>query len=109
MAKATYFQRGETLDYINGTSSTIEANTIIELNGRIGVAGTDIKPGQTGSVHVEGVYELPKTGTSAITAGTDVYWDGSGITDVSTSNTLVGYATQDAAADDTAILVKLKG
>lgn len=109
MSKAAYWQRGESLDFVNETSATIEANTIIELSGRIGVAGTEIKPGKKGSVHVEGVFEIEKTGTSAIAMGAPVYFDGTGITDVATSNTLAGYAAQAAAADDTKILVKLQG
>ena len=63
MAKATYWQRGETLDYPNASGSKIDANTIVVLKtgatGRIGVIGTDIPNGETGSVHVTGVYEMP--------------------------------------------------
>lgn len=109
MAKASYWQRGESLDFKNTTNAKIEANTIIALSGRIGVAGTDINPGEVGSVHVTGVYEIAKTGTAAIAQGAAVYWDGDGITNVSTSNILAGYAAADAAAADTVILVKLQG
>ena len=38
----SYWQRGETLDYKNTGSSTIEANTVVELTGRVGIAGTDL-------------------------------------------------------------------
>ena len=38
MSKASYWQRGETLDYKNTGSSTIEANTVVELTGRVGIA-----------------------------------------------------------------------
>ena len=42
--------------------------------------------------------------------GTDVYYDGTGITDTEGDSTvLAGYAAQAAAAGDTAILVKLAG
>lgn len=109
MAKATYWQRGETLDYTNSGNTVIEANTIIALSGRIGVAGTSINPGAKGSLHVTGVYEMAKTGTEAINMGAAVYWDGTGITNTATGNTLAGYAAQDVAASDTTILVKLQG
>ena len=52
MSKASYWQRGETLDYKNTGSSTIEANTVVELTGRVGIAGTDIAPGAEGDLHV---------------------------------------------------------
>lgn len=109
MSKAAYWQRGESLDYANNTDAVIEANTIIALSGRIGVAGTSINPGEKGSLHVTGVYEIAKTGTNAIDMGAAVYFDGTGITDTANGNTLAGYAAQAALAADTVILVKLQG
>lgn len=108
MSKATYWQRGETLDYRNTTEIKIEANTIIPFGSHIGVAGTDILPGELGSLHVAGVFEIRKTDATAIEMGTEVYFDGDGIT-TTKSDILAGYAAQAAAAADTVILVKLAG
>ncbi len=110
MSKATYWQRGETLDYKNTTDSKIEANSILCFGSRIGIAGTDILPGELGSLHVTGVFEMPKTSTEAIEMGTEVYFDGNGVTNTKSDDTpLAGYAVQAAAASDTVILVKLLG
>lgn len=110
MSKATYWQRGETLDYRNTTDTKIEANTIITFGSHIGVAGTDILPGELGSLHVTGIFEIPKTGTATIEMGIDVYFDGDGITATGGDGTIpAGYAAQAAAAADTVILVKLTG
>ncbi len=109
MSKAAYWQRGESLDYVNDTTAVIEANTILPIEGRIGVAGTSINPGEKGSLHVTGVYEIAKTGTAEIKMGAAVYYDGTGITDTESGNTPAGYAAQTAAAEDTVILVKLMG
>lgn len=108
MSKAAYWQRGESLDYVNDTEDVIEAGTIIDLGTMIGVAGTDIVPGDTGSLHVTGVYSIDKTSSSEIAMGTAVYFDGDGITDDS-SGTPAGYAAQPAEADDETIFVKLAG
>ena len=108
MAKATYWQRGESLDYLNSGSTVIEANTVIALGTRIGVAGTDINPGEKGSLHVTGVYEIAKTGTGEIAMGAAVYFDGTGITSAE-GGTPAGYAAAAAGANDTVILVKLLG
>lgn len=108
--KATYWQRGEALDYKNNTSETIPENTVIAIKTRIGVTGTVIEPGQTGSLHVCGVFELPKTDSTEITMGTLVYSDGTGITaSAENGNTPAGYAVQDASADAKTVLVKLLG
>ena len=110
MSKATYWQRGETLDYRNITETKIEANTIIPFGSHIGVAGTDILPGELGSLHVAGVFEISKTDAGAIEMGTEVYFDGEGITAMKGDSTIpAGYAAQAAAASDTVILVKLVG
>lgn len=109
MSKAAYWQKGETLDYVNETTAVIEANTIIPIEGRIGVAGTSINPGEKGSLHVTGVYEIAKTGEAEIKMGAAVYFDGTGITDTAKDTTPAGYAAQAAAADDKVILVKLMG
>ena len=61
MSKASYWQRGESLDYKNSGVAAIEANTVVELPGRIGIAGTDIAPGAVGDLHVCGVFEFDKT------------------------------------------------
>lgn len=109
MSKAAYWQKGETLDYVNGTTAVIEANTIIPIEGRIGVAGTSINPGEKGSLHVTGVYEITKTSKAEIKMGAAVYFDGTGITDTAKNATPAGYAAQAASADDEVILVKLMG
>lgn len=107
--KAEFWQRGEALDYTNTTNATIEANTIVKIGTRLGVTGTDIEPGKVGSLHVGGVWEIAKTGTNAVEMGQTVYFDGTGITDVKSTNTEAGYAAAPAAASATTILVKLHG
>lgn len=109
--KALYWQRGETLDYMNGTDAKIEANTVMVIGDKIGVAGTDIPAGQMGSVHVSGVFEMDKADSTDIPIGKTVYFSEAGITAtaVEGSTTLAGFAAASAAADATKIFVKLNG
>lgn len=110
MAKAEFWQRGEALDYTNATTETIPNNTIVQIGTRLGVTGCSIEPGQKGSLHVGGVWEVAKTSTKAITMGTTVYFDGTGMTETSGDTTVeAGYAVADAAADATTMFVKLRG
>ena len=108
MAKATFWQRGEALDYRNTGNAIIEANTIVVYGTKIGVVGCDIAPGESGALHVEGVFSLPKA-SGAINAGAAVYWDATNnnITSTESGNTAAGFAAQAAAAGDTAVLVKI--
>ena len=116
--KAEYLQRGEALDYTNATENTIPAGAVVTIATRLGVAGCDIPPGKTGSLHVCGVFKVKKTGTAAVAMGTTVYFDGTGLTDAADNGktstekveyTPAGYAAAPAAAGDETILVQLNG
>lgn len=92
MSKANYVQRGEVIDYKNVTSSAIEANEIVELTSRIGVAATEIAVGAVGGVNVIGVFDIPAETTEAFTAGQDVYFKNGKITSTDTGTIPAGYA-----------------
>ena len=101
-AKANYWQRGETIDFLNDTNAKIEANTVVLLGKRIGIAGTDIPAKEVGTLHITGVYKFPKAASQAVTAGALVYWD-----KTESSNTLAGFAVEAAGADDATVTVKI--
>lgn len=80
MATAKFWQKGESIDYTNGTGAKINANTIILFGSRLAVAGCDIPDGEKGSLYVSGVFEMPKEyadSGKALTAGQEVQWDDS--------------------------------
>lgn len=107
---ATYVQRGEAIDYpVAAAGTKIEANEILVVGTKIGVAGCDIAPGETGSVHVEGVFAMPLKASTSVNLGAAVYWDATNkeITTTSTNNTLAGYAAAAAASGDETVLVKI--
>lgn len=106
MSKAIYYQKGETIDYINTTDGIIEANTIIAIGKRIGIAGTNIAPNEKGSLAVEGVYIIQKTSSSDIEIGTQVYFDGEGITETETEIS-AGYIIKTSKANDKMAYVKI--
>lgn len=103
---AKYWQKGETLDYTATTA--VRNGDVVSLNTRIGVAGNDIAKGETGVVHVEGVFELPKA-AGAVTLGAAVYWDADVKNITTTEKIPAGYAVASAADGDATVLVKLLG
>lgn len=109
--KATFWQRGEALDYKNTTSSVIEANTVVAGGNIVGVVGTDINPGETGSLHVAGVFEMTKSASDDIAFGDLVYFNETSgeITKTAAGNVQAGYAASEAGATTTTVLVKLLG
>lgn len=110
MSKAEYWQRGEVIDFTNNTDAKIDANEIVVFGKRLGVAGTPIEVGETGSLHVFGVFEMPKAESEAITEGATVYYDAAaGAITATAGDITAGYATEAAAAADTTVKVKLLG
>lgn len=107
---AKYWQRGEAIDY---TATDALANgDVVDLATRIGVAGDDIPAGETGTVHIVGVFEIPKA-AGAVTVGQALYWDKAAkkITtdDAESVNTPAGWAVAAAGSSDATVLVKLLG
>ena len=107
--KGFYVQNGDALDYENNTGKEIEAGDVIVLQDRIGVAGTTFKPKETGTVHVVGVFRMPKAPSdSDIEIGQYLYFDEeNGLTTDSDGNPFAGYAAAFADKDDPTALVKL--
>lgn len=109
MSKASFWQRGETIDHKNATTEVIEANTVLVIGKRIGVAGMSIKPGEIGSLHVTGVFEFDKTAAEEVALGADVYFDEAtgAMTTTASSNVKAGFAVETAAAAGAHVLVKI--
>ncbi len=105
---AKYWQKGEVLDYT--ASAAVNNGEVVSLGTRIGVAGEDIAAGETGHLHVVGIFEMEKA-AGAVTMGAALYYDATAkkITTTATSNTPAGYAAAPAASGDETVLVKLLG
>ena len=106
--KAIYKQKGESLDYTNNGTATIEAGELVAIERHIGVAGCTIKAGETGSLHVVGVFEVPcKALTRPLKTGQYVYFDPTDGVTADTKVTLLGYVAKDAEKGATSVLVRI--
>ena len=105
---ARYWQKGETLDY-TATEKAVTNGQVVSLGGRIGVAGNDIAKGETGALHVTGVYIMDKKASEKITMGTPVYYDATEdeITATEKGNVPAGYAAATAETSDATVLVNI--
>lgn len=105
---ARYWQKGETLDY-TATKEAVTNGQVVSLGGRIGVAGNDIAKGETGALHVTGVFIMEKAASVTVTMGAALYFDESEekITTVAAGNVPAGYAAATAEASDATVLVNI--
>lgn len=76
-----------------------------------GVAGHDAASGASLDLHVEGVFDLPKTGSQAWTVGAPIYWTGTACTTTASTNKLIGAAVAavGSGAGETVGRVRLNG
>jgi len=73
-----------------------------------GIAMVDVLSGVDAAFKTEGVFDIAKA-SGAVTQGAKMYWDATAknVTTTSTSNTLIGVATQAQASGDATCRVKL--
>lgn len=107
-----FVARGDVMNYVAGAD--IASGDVVELKHCIGVALADIANGDTGSVAVEGVFELPKVSAAVFVQGEKLVWDTSaGAFDDSAATPATGDITGAAVAmraganAETTCLVKL--
>ena len=111
MPVATFVQEGCAIDYTPG--SAVAAGDVVVQGDLIGVAKRPIAADELGALSVEGVFDFPKaTGAStAIAAGTTLYWDvadAEAKTDSETgANKLLGKTIRDAGDSDATVRVRL--
>lgn len=102
-----FIRKGEVLDY-TATGEDIYTGSLVIMGSIAGIAKTDIAIGETGAVHITGVYRLPKA-SDTITQGTKVYWNNtnSTITTTKADNVLIGVAANNAISSDGSVQVLL--
>jgi predicted RecA/RadA family phage recombinase len=109
MAIAQFKQNGRTIDYANSSGSTIDYGEVTVINDFIGIAGEDILNGATGSMHLEGVFEIPAASGDTFSAGDPVYWNASTeqITATPGTNAYAGIVTQEKTSGQEVAEVKI--
>lgn len=107
--KAAYWQRGEAIDYVNMTEETIEAGTVVSNNYLIGVAAADIPPKETGVLHIEGVFIMPKDAATPFEIGQQVCMDAATgkLQAHKNGDKPVGVVVSKPAENATSVLVKI--
>lgn len=68
-----YVQDGNVIDWV-ATADTV-SGAVVVVGSLVGVALTDIKSGETGSLLIEGVVELKKLSSAVIAQGKAVIFD----------------------------------
>ena len=105
---AVYVQSGNALDFRNTTEELILAGTVVLIGKHIGVVGGDIPAGGLGSIHMTGVFEIPKKASVELKAGDNVVFTEEEGIDKATAE-VMGYAVEAAAASAATARVKLLG
>jgi predicted RecA/RadA family phage recombinase len=95
MFDATFVKDGNVIDHT--PVGNVAAGAVIVTGGLVGIATADIPAGVLGSLAVVGIFDVVSTG--AITAGANVYWNGTAATATATDNIFMGKAVKAASGN----------
>lgn len=103
-----YVQKGEIIDYTPGAA--VASNAVVVLGILLGVAVADIAANTTGALAIEGVFDLPKKATVAITAGAKLTYNATDgfLTGAGAAGDILGGAVAVAAAASADATVRVK-
>ena len=103
-----HVQKGEVLEWTNGTGSDVASGGPVVIGTLVGVALVDIADGEKGNVAIKEVWRHAKLAGNAFVQGAVCYLTpGGSITPTATDNTYAGKAADAAASADTEIDVLL--
>lgn len=101
-------QSGTVLTWKNTETKTVKSGNLVKIGVFVGIAATDIEPGEIGAVSISGVHLLPKTPGTAWEAGERLAFDEASGTFAPGAGGGIGcVAAVDAPADEESGLVLL--
>lgn len=107
---AKYVSEGKSVDYTPATD--VDAGAVVVQGDLVGVAVAAIAANVLGALAVSGVFDIAKStgSSSAITAGSKIYWDAASqvATVTAGDNKYVGKAVAAASDDDETVRVRLE-
>ena len=109
MATGRLYQNEGCYDFVNTTQATIASGQIV-VNGNVfGCAIRAIKPGATGAIQTNGIWELPIASATTATIGALAYWDATNavVTATASTNLQIGYFVKASASGETTCTVAL--
>ncbi len=89
--------------------ANVNAGAAVLVGSLFGVAVNTALSGAQVEIAVTGVFDLPKTAAQAWTVGQLLYWSGTAVTNVASTNKLIGVAAAAALSADTIGRVRLNG
>lgn len=96
----TSFAPGHELDFIAG--ATIASGDMVVAGSIVGISAKNYVNGEAGVMEIVGIHKLTKVAAQVWTQGQPVYKSAAAqtVSNVSTSNTFMGYAAYAAAGSD---------
>ena len=102
-------QTGEVIDYKNSGTEQINAGDVVPMVKVCGIAEINIAPGETGSVAITKIWEVPSVSGTAFVVGDVIFWDTTAkkATKTATSNTPLGLCVAPKTAGEVRTRVKI--
>ena len=109
MAMTKPVQKGSSINYVNAGTEMIAGRDVVPLANCCGIAQTDIQPGETGVLILNGVHQAPADTGSEFKVGQILYWNAAEKKAVASADGAVplGVCTAPKAASAAAVEVKI--
>ncbi len=106
----TFVQPGNTVDAI-APSGGVTSGVPLLIGNMFGIPEVSAPTGDTFSLTVSGVHQLPKATGGALEPGAPAYWAASAanVTGTKASNYLIGVVLEHAGSTETSVVVRLNG
>lgn len=104
---ARYIKEGNTICKSNDSRATILYGDVVKLGTRVGIAASNISPGEIGSISVVGVYEMAAEKTEVFSIGDTVYLNESGNITKTKGDTIAGWIVEDKPSGTPVAIVKI--
>lgn len=107
MAKAKFINNGATIPYV--TTAEVKYNDIVAFADCVGVALEDAAQGETVTLAIAGVFEMPAATNVAINVGDKVYYDkaAAAVCKTAENNVPAGVAVSTKAMAGAVVRVKI--
>ncbi len=104
---ARYIRKGDTIQIYNDSQEVIVYGDVVEISTRIGIAASNINPGQQGIISIVGVYEMLAESEDILAIGETVYLNADGNITKTVSDVVAGIAVESKSSGVSVARVKI--
>ena len=102
-----YIRKGDTIQIHNYSETIIAYGDVVKISTRVGIAASNINPGEVGTLNIVGVYEMKAESDDVLAIGDTVYLNEDGNITKTVGDTVAGMAVEVKLSGASVAMVKI--